>query len=139
LASSRGGALATPARSPSPRRAPAQAPRTAPRRAPAPIPQPRPEARRAGRRVRAGGAIAWISVGAVLLAGVVFINLAVLRLNLRLERATQTRAQLRAQNAALESALSSALASGRIQQLAQDRDGLVQADPSSIGYITLGR
>jgi hypothetical protein len=141
LASSRGGALATPARSPSPRRAPAHAPRPAPRRAPAPVaaPQPPTESRRAGRRVRAGGAIAWISVGAVLLAGVVFINLAVLRLNLRLERATQTRAQLRAQDAALESALSSALASGRIQQLAQDRDGLVQADPSSIGYITLGR
>jgi hypothetical protein len=106
---------------------------------PAPGTRPPAETRRTARRVRAGGAIAWIGVGAVLLGGVVFINLAVLRLNLRLERATQTRAQLRAQDAALESTLSSALASGRIQQLAQDRDGLVQADPSSIGYITLGR
>jgi len=137
LASSRGGALATPARGASPGRAPAHAPRRGP--APAPAPGPRVEARGAGKRVRAGGAIAWIGVCAVLLAGVVFINLAVLRLNLRLQRATQTRAQLRAQDAALESALSTALASGRIQQLAQSQDGLVQADPSSIGYITLGR
>jgi cell division protein FtsL len=75
----------------------------------------------------------------VLLAGVVFINLAVLRLNLRLEQATQTRAKLRAEDAALQSQLSSALASGRIQQLAISRDGLVQADPSSIGYVNLGR
>ena len=139
MASSRGGALATPARTPSPRRAPAGAPRPAPRRAPVPRGEARAPARRGERRVRAGGAIAWIGVGAVLLAGVVFVNLAVLRLNLRLQRATESRSQLLAQNAALESKLSTALASGRIQQLAQSRDGLVQADPSSIGYITLGR
>ena len=40
----------------------------------------------------ARGAILWIGIGAVLLAGVVFINLADLRLNLRLEQATQARA-----------------------------------------------
>ena len=74
-----------------------------------------------------------------LLGGVVFINLADLRLNLRLEQATQTRAKLRAEHAALQSQLSSALASARIQQLASTRDGLVQPDPSTIGYINLGR
>jgi hypothetical protein len=76
-------------------------------------------------------------VGGALLAGVVFVNLAVLRLNLQLERATATRAQLRAADAALEAQLSVVLASGRIQQLAQRDDGLEQADQSSIGYIDL--
>jgi hypothetical protein len=78
-------------------------------------------------------------VGAVLLAGVVFVNLANLRLNLRLDSATQLRTQLRADNAALQSQLSSSLASRRIQSLAQGRAGLVQADPSTIGYIDLGK
>jgi HAMP domain-containing protein len=100
---------------------------------------PERDARRSAvaRRSR-GGAIAWILVGAALLAGVVFVNLADLRLNLRLEQATSARAQLRAEDAALDSQLSGALASGRIQQLASVRDGLVQADPSTIGYINLG-
>ena len=79
----------------------------------------------------------WILVGALLLAGVVFVNLAVLRLNLRLDVATQRRTKLRAENAALQSQLSSALASPRIQALAHSEDGLVQADPSTIGYIDL--
>ena len=130
MASARGGALATPARNPTPRRAPVRA---------TPKPSPRGTARRAARRrLRPGGAIAWIVVGALLLTGVVFVNLAVLRLNLRLNQATQSRAQLDAQYAALESQLSSVEASGRIQQLAKTRDGLVQADPSTIGYINLG-
>jgi hypothetical protein len=132
LASARGGAVATPARSPAPARAPA---RRRPQAAPAPSPR-RSAKRRARGALHSRGAIAWIAVGAVLLAGVVFINLAVLRLNLRLEQATQTRTRLRAENAALESQLSASLASGRIQQLARG-DGLVQADPSSIGYVSL--
>ena len=75
----------------------------------------------------------------MLLAGVVFVNLAVLRLNLRLDSATQERTKLRAENAALSSQLSSALASPRIQSLAHQQDGLTQADPSTIGYIDLSR
>jgi len=67
------------------------------------------------------------------------VNLAVLRLNLRLDSATQERTKLRAENAALSSQLSSALASPRIQSLAHSQDGLTQADPSSIGYVNLGR
>ena len=79
----------------------------------------------------------WIVVGGLLLAGVVFVNLAVLRLNLRLDSATQMRNKLRADNAALQSQLSSSLASRRIQSLAHDRAGLVPAD--TIGYIDLGK
>ncbi len=74
-------------------------------------------------------------MGAILLAGVVFVNLAVLRLNLRLNQATQARVRLEAQYAALESRLSAAEASGRIQRLAT-RAGLEQA--TSIGYVNLG-
>jgi hypothetical protein len=73
----------------------------------------------------------------VLLAGVVFVNLAVLQLNLRLDKATQLRTQLRAQNATLQSQLSADLASPKIQKLAHTQDGLIQADPSTIGYIDL--
>jgi hypothetical protein len=75
----------------------------------------------------------------VLLGGVVFVNLAVLRLNLRLDAATQERSKLRAENATLQSQLSAAVASPRIQKLAHRRDGLVQADPSTIDYIDLAK
>jgi cell division protein FtsL len=94
---------------------------------------------RARHRVRARAAIVWILVSAVLLAGVVFVNVAVLRLNLQIDQATQERSKLRAENAALESELSSALASPRIQSMARSRNGLVEADASTIGYIDLGR
>jgi cell division protein FtsL len=95
------------------------------------------ERRRARRRRHSRAAIAWIVVSAVLLAGVVFVNLGVLRLNLAVDRATQERAKLRAQNAALQSQLSAALASPRIQALARRQDGLEPADPSTIGYVNL--
>jgi hypothetical protein len=122
LASTRAAAVAVPTR-PKTRPKPAKsAPRT-----------------RTRKRYRSRAGIAWIAVGAILLAGVVFVNLAVLRLNLRLDSATQERTKLRAENAALSSQLSSALASPRIQSLAHQQDGLTQADPSTIGYIDLGR
>ena len=94
--------------------------------------------RRARQRARARGAILWIAVSAVLLAGVVFVNLAVLRLNLAVDHATQERTKLRGETAQLQSQLSSALASPRIQAQARREDGLVPADPSTIGYINLG-
>ena len=114
-------------------------------------PRPRPEEprarrpsaaevrRRARSRARSRTGILWIVVGGFLLAGVVFVNLAVLRLNLRLDSATTLRNKLRADNAALQSELSSSLASPRIQTLASKHDGLVQADASSIVYLDLGK
>ena len=80
----------------------------------------------------------WIAVSGVLLAGVVFVNVAVLQLNLQLDKATNAHAQLQAQDASLASRLSSELASPLIQKQAQ-QDGLVQVDPSTIGYINLGK
>jgi cell division protein FtsL len=76
-------------------------------------------------------------VGALVLAGVVFVNLAVLRLNLELDSSTKARADLQGQNSQLESQLSSEISSPRIQSLARTQDGLVAADPSTIGYIDL--
>lgn len=110
--------------------------RTRPRAKPRPTAKPRTRARR---RTRSHGAIVWIVISAVLLAGVVFVNLAVLRLNLSLDKATQERTNLRANNALLQSQLSAALASPRIQAQARRQDGLVPADPSTIGYVDLGR
>jgi cell division protein FtsL len=133
LASTRSAAVAAPARRPRPKTGPKAAPKAAPKPA-----QRRPAAR-ARRKAHSRAAIAWIVVFGVLLAGVVFVNLAVLQLNLRLDKATQQRSQLKADNAALVAQLSSALASPRIQKLAHSQDGLVQADPSSIDYIDLSK
>jgi cell division protein FtsL len=98
----------------------------------------RPNAKRKT-RTRARGGILWIAVSGILLAGVVFVNVAVLRLNLELDKATQDRSRLRAENATLQSELSSRLASPRIQSLARHEKGLVPADPSTIGYLDLSR
>jgi cell division protein FtsL len=89
-------------------------------------------------RARARSGIAWIAVCGVLLAGVVFVNVAVLRLNLQLDKATQQVSKLHAENASLQSQLSSQLASPRIQSIARNQDGLVDADQSTIGYVNLG-
>jgi cell division protein FtsB len=92
-------------------------------------PKPRLKARR---KSRSRGAILWIAVSAVLLAGVVFVNLAVLRLNLAVDKASEQRTQLRASNHTLQSQLSAALASPRIQAQARHEEGLVPADRTTI-------
>jgi cell division protein FtsL len=98
----------------------------------------RPRRRRkaqAGRRV-AGGAI-WIVLMGLLLAGVVALNVAVLRLNLQSDQLTEERAQLRAENAELSSRLAVRAASARTSSLARHRLGLEQADPSTTTYLDL--
>src|SRR6266704_3601323 len=64
---------------------------------------------------------------ATLLAGVVATNVAVLRLNMKLDRLGRERTDLRAQNAQLSSQLSSAASAPRIQGLAAKQLGWVQA------------
>jgi cell division protein FtsL len=115
-------------------------PKPKPQSKPKPKPQSKPAAgrKRAARARSARSGIAWIAVGGILLAGVVFVNVAVLRLNLSLDKATQQRTRLHAENARLNSQLSSELASPRIQAIAR-QNGLVAADPSTIGYVKLGR
>ncbi len=100
--------------------------------------RPRSTRRPAARRHVAGGVV-WIAAAAVLLAGVVAMNVAVLRLNLRLDGLARERAKLRADNAALSSQLSSAAAAARIEALAHRSLGVVPADPSQTIYVGLGR
>jgi len=87
-------------------------------------------------RLLAGGVI-WIVLFAGLLAGVVAVNVAVLRLNLALDGTTQERTQLKADIAGLRAGISSAGATSRIEQAARDELGLVEADPDSTIYVTL--
>jgi cell division protein FtsL len=109
-----------------------------------PIPRRRAKAapntrrRSRARQARARGGILWIAISGILLAGVVFVNVAVLRLNLALDSANSERTKLRAENAALSSQLSSELASWRIQHRASTELGLVSVD-GNYGYVNLGR
>lgn len=83
------------------------------------------------------GGVAWIGVVAVLLAGVVAINVAVLRLNVSLDEFSRERAKLRADNAALQADLAGAAASIRIEQQAQSQLGLIPADSDHTTYVDL--
>jgi cell division protein FtsL len=97
-------------------------------------PRPRP---RAERRPRVASGVAWIAIIGGLLAGVVFMNVAVLRLNIQLDRLGRDRAGLRADNANLQSQLSSAQAAARIQALAQKELGVQPALAQETTYLRL--
>jgi hypothetical protein len=101
--------------------------------APAEGRRPRPVAARRADPLRSG--VVWIVVVGVLLAGLVALNVAVLQLNVRLDRLGRDRVMLRDQNAALASQFSSAKASPRIQARAQQRLGLVPA--GDMTYVDL--
>ena len=81
----------------------------------------------------------WIVLFAVLLAGVVAVNVAVLGLNLRLDEVDRERTELDADIAALRSEISTVSATARIERLATKELGLVQADPETTVYVQLGR
>jgi cell division protein FtsL len=97
--------------------------------------QTRPRAVKRQRRMTGGVAI--IALVATLLAGVVATNVAVLRLNMKLDRLGRERADLQAQNSQLSSQLSSAASAPRIQQLAAKRLGYVSATTDQTTYIHL--
>jgi hypothetical protein len=97
--------------------------------------RPRPRAA-LERRPRVAGGVVWIVVIGTLLAGVVFMNVAVLRLNIRLDQLGRDRARLRADTAQLSSDLSSAQAAARIQAQARGL-GLVQAKAAETTYLDL--
>ncbi len=100
-----------------------------------PVARPRRRAKQA--RARAG--ILWIVVGGILLAGVVFVNVAVLQLNLRLDSANAERSRLLAQNAALQTDYSRQSSSPRVSAAATRKLGLVYSDPSTYGHVDLAR
>lgn len=86
---------------------------------------------------RLTGGVIWIALLAVLLAGVVALNVAVLRLNMSYDKLGRAKVDLTAQNADLESRLSSGAALQKIQQEARSQLGLVAANPDTTKYIQL--
>jgi cell division protein FtsL len=112
---------------PVPRRRP---PRTA-KRAPAPA---RARRKPTQRRVRAH--IVWMILFALLLAGVVAINVAVLRAHVAVSHLDQQRAELQAQNQALKSQLSAASSAPRVEAAAL-RFGMILAPVADTSYIAL--
>jgi len=86
-----------------------------------------------------GGGVLWIVLFAVLLAGVVAVNVAVLRLNVELDQVGRERSQLKADIAGLRSELSSAAATASIERVATNELGLTLADPDTMIYVRLKR
>ena len=84
-----------------------------------------------------GGGVVWIVLLAGLLAGVVAVNVAVLRLNFQLDRTGRERSQLKADIAGLRSELSSTSATARVERVAEDELGLVHADPDTVTYVQI--
>ena len=102
--------------------------------------RPRPQPRRRSRtQARARRGIRWIAISGILLAGVVFVSVAVLRMNIALDHANSQRADLRAQVASLQGQVATEVASWRIQSQAQQKLGLVAVAPSDIGYVDLSQ
>jgi cell division protein FtsL len=113
------------------------APAPARRRArPVATPKARAKTRRRTRRVTPG--ILWIGAFALLLAGVVAVNVAVLRVNMGVSKLEQEQLQLQAQNATLASQVSSARAAPRIEQAAR-KLGLVPAPATDTSYLDLAK
>jgi type II secretory pathway component PulJ len=73
---------------------------------------------------------------AVLLAGIVAVNVAVLRANVAVHQLDQKAAQLQAKNQALASQYSAAIAAPRVEAAAR-KLGLVPAPASDTGYLDL--
>jgi cell division protein FtsL len=88
-------------------------------------------------RPRARGGILWIAIGGILLAGVVFVNVAVLQLNLRLDSTNSDRVKLLAQNASLQAQYSQLVSSPRVYAAATKQFGLVYEDPAQYGHVNL--
>jgi cell division protein FtsL len=85
------------------------------------------------------GGVVWIVVSAALLAGVVAINVAVLRLNLQLDGAGRERTELKNDIAGLRAEISSAAAASRIERLARGELGLHKVEPEDTTYIQLDK
>jgi cell division protein FtsL len=94
---------------------------------------------RANTRPRVAGSVVWIAVAGVIAAGVVFLNVAVLRLNLQLDDLGQQRTKLHAENAALASQVSGAANSLKIEAQARRLLGLEPAGADQITYLDLSR
>lgn len=144
---------AAPARTAPTRSAPGRSTPAAPRvrRTAAPVVAPAaPRVRRTAEETRANllarahgqrrlsFGVLCIGIAGTLLAGVVAVNVVVLRQNVELDHATRDRTTLRAENATLASQVSAAVSASRIAGLAQRSLGLVQPAPEGTTYLDLG-
>jgi cell division protein FtsL len=112
----------------------------APVRTPRPRPRPKAVPRgKARRRPALLGGVVWIGALAVLLAGIVALNVAVLQANVRLDDLARTSTDLQARNAQLSSQLSSEGATPQVESLARARLGLDLAAPEQQLYVELKR
>ena len=91
--------------------------------------------RTVGRR-RVRGHIVWMILFALLLSGVVAVNVAVLRAHVAVSQLDEQRARLEARNQALASKLSAANSAPRIEAAAR-RLGLIQASAGNTSYLDL--
>jgi cell division protein FtsB len=114
---------------------------------PAPVPRRRParpsrrpaapvRSRRRLTRRRVRGHIVWMTLFALLLFGVVAINVAVLRAHVAVSRLDGQRAELKAQNQALASQLSAASSAPRVEKAARQL-GMIPAPAASTSYLDL--
>ena len=113
-------------------------PVTAPRRRKPPARRPAPSvrSRRKPTQRRVRGHIVWMTLFAILLFGVVAVNVAVLRAHVAVSKLEQERAQIAAHNQALASALSAANSAPRIEAAAR-RLNLIQAPAGDQSYVDL--
>jgi hypothetical protein len=100
------------------------------------IAQAAPRRSRVTRGAFTGGVVWIVAVGA-LLAGVVAVNVLVLRLNVELDDLRRTRAELKAEIATTRAQLSSASSNATIENEAANKLGLVEADPNATTYLRL--
>jgi hypothetical protein len=98
----------------------------------------RPRKRTAARR-KAGvlGGIVWIVLLAVLLGGIVALNVAALQLKVRLQAANNAKSDVRARSVALAGQLSSAGSAPQVASAADRKLGLVPAAPDQTTYVDL--
>ena len=74
------------------------------------------------------GGVVWIALVGLLLAGIVAVNVAALRLNLESQRLEERRQDLLAENATAASEVSSLTSAARIEEVARRSLGLVPAE-----------
>ena len=113
---------------------PTPAPRR--RRAPARRPAASVRSRRKPTQRRVRGHIVWMILFALLLFGVVAVNVAVLRAHVAVSQLDDERAKLEARNQALASALSAVDSAPRIETAAR-RLGLIPASAGNTSYLDL--
>ena len=106
------------------------------RRAPVRRPEATVRSRRKSTQRRVRGHIVWMTIFALLLFGIVAVNVAVLQAHVAVSKLDQKRARLEARNQALASALSAVDSAPRIEAAAR-RLGLVQASAGNTSYLDL--